>query len=83
MLQDAQQPLQGVLVKVGIDFEQVATLEVETKGRSSKAQRLPMRQGHFNQGKLGYGSAARPLFADPVGQAMVGEMVPAAIFPAR
>ena len=74
--------MQGGLVKISIDFEEVTTLEIQTKCRSSKAQRLPIRQGHFNQGKLGNGSVARPLFADPVGQCMVGEMVPAAIFPA-
>ena len=74
--------MQGVVVKISIDFQQVTTLEIQTKCRSSKAQRLPMRQGHFNQGKLGNGSVARSLFADPVGQDMVGEMVPPAIFPA-
>lgn len=74
--------MQGGLVKISIDFEEVTTLEIQTKCRSCKAQRLPMRQGHFNQGKLGNDSGVRPLFADPVGQCMVGEMVPAAIFPA-
>ena len=74
--------MQGGLVKISIDFEEVTTLEIQTKCRFSKAQRLPMRQGYFNQGKLGYSSVAPPLSADPVGKAMVGEMVPAAIFPA-
>ena len=74
--------MQGGLVKISIDFEEVTTLEIQTKCRSSKAQRLPMRQGYFDQGKLGNGSVARPLFADPVGQYMVGKMVPAAILPA-
>lgn len=74
--------MQGGLVKISIDFKEVTTLEIQTKCRSSKAQRLRMKQGHFNQGKLGNGSVARSLFADPVGQCMVGEMVSATIFPA-
>ena len=71
--------MQGGLVKISIDFKEVTTLEMQTECGTAEAQRLPMRQGHFNQGKLGNGSVARPLFADPVGQCIVGEMVPAAI----
>ena len=81
MLQDCQEPMQGGLVKISIDFEQVTTLEMQTECGTAEAQRLPMRQGHFNQGKLGNDSGVRPLFADSVGQCIVGEMVPAAILP--
>ena len=38
--------------------------------------------GALQPGKVGKRQCSRPLFADPVGQCMVGEMVPAAIFPA-
>jgi len=82
LLQDSQEPMQGGLVKISIDFKEVTTLEMQTECGTAEAQRLPVRQGYFNQGKLGNGSVARPLFADPVGQRMVGKMVPAAILPA-
>ena len=52
--------MQGGLVKISIDFEEVTTLEIQTKCRFSKAQRLPMRQGRFNQGKLENGSVLAP-----------------------
>ncbi len=53
--------MQGGLVKISIDFEEVTMLlEIQTKCRSSKAQRLPMRQGRFNQGKLENGSVLAP-----------------------
>ena len=72
--------MQGGLVKISIDFEE-ATLEMKTKCQAPKVQRRPMRQGHFNQRKLRNVTIGCPL-TDPVGQAIVGELMTATIFPA-
>ena len=67
--------MQGGLVKISIDFEE-ATLEMQTKSRAPRVQWRPMRQGHFNQRKLNNVSVGCPL-TDPVGQAIVGELMTA------
>jgi len=81
--QHSQNPAQSGFVEIGIDFEHEAAVEMEVKSNRTGPQGQRRADRHLDQGQCRFNRTDLLLLAHPVGQGVVGKIMPPAVFAAR